>query len=87
VDPAIAAERMERLVGLVQRLGRKKNEALVGTVAEVLVERVSRQGSGEVMGRTRSHKPVNFLSETAPGDIVRVELVSATSTSFRGREA
>ncbi len=84
VDSAVAAGRMERLVEVVQRIGRRRNEALVGTVAEVLVERASRNDTGEVMGRTRGHKPVNFPSEAAPGDMVEVELTSATSTSFRG---
>ncbi len=39
------------------------------------------------MGRTRGHKPVNFSSAARPGDLVTVELLEATSTSFRGREA
>jgi tRNA-2-methylthio-N6-dimethylallyladenosine synthase len=82
-----ATSRMERLVEVVQRVGRQKNQALVGSVVEVLVERVSRQSDGEVMGRTRGHKPVHFRSEAAPGELVRVELLSASSTSFRGREA
>ena len=38
------------------------------------------------MGRTRGHKPVNFASTALPGDLVTVELVDATSTSFRGRQ-
>jgi tRNA-2-methylthio-N6-dimethylallyladenosine synthase len=79
-------ERMARLVDLVQRLGRERNQALVGKTVEVLVERVSRHAAGEVMGRTRGHKPVNFPSAAVPGDLVRVELLEATSTSFRGRE-
>jgi tRNA-2-methylthio-N6-dimethylallyladenosine synthase len=86
VDSVVATKRMERLVELVQRVGREKNERLVGTVAEVLVERKSRQDNGEVMGRTRTHKPVNFASDARPGDLVLVELVSASSTSFRGRQ-
>jgi tRNA-2-methylthio-N6-dimethylallyladenosine synthase len=86
VDPGVATARMQRLVEAVQRTGRQKNELLVGTVAEVLVERVSRHNTREVMGRTRAHKPVNFESDASPGDLVEVELVSATSTSFRGRQ-
>ena len=58
--PAVAEERMTRLVELVQRLGRERNQALVGQTVEVMVERASRQRAGEVMGRTRGHKPVNF---------------------------
>lgn len=86
LEPRVAQERMERLVALVQRLGRERNEALLGGTAEVLVERTSRHGGREVMGRTRSHKPVNFESDAAPGELVTVELVEATSTSFRGRQ-
>ena len=86
LDPQVARARMERLVDLVQRIGRERNEALVGTVAEVLVEKVSRHAEGEVMGRTRTHKPVNFPSRAEPGRLVMVELTEATSTSFRGRE-
>jgi tRNA-2-methylthio-N6-dimethylallyladenosine synthase len=87
LEAEVAQERMERLVSLVQRLGREQNEAMVGMTVGVMVERVSRQASGEVMGRTRGHKPVNFSSSAEPGSLVNVELLAATSTSFRGREA
>ncbi len=87
LPPAVAEERMTRLVDLVQRLGRERNQAMVGQTVEVMVERSSRHSSGEVMGRTRGHKPVNFASAASPGDLVRVTLLEATSTSFRGREA
>ena len=46
LDPKVARARMERLVDLVQTLGRKRNEALLGTVVEVMVERVSRHAAG-----------------------------------------
>jgi len=87
VAPDVAEQRMARLVELVQRLGRQRNQAMVGRTVEVMVERASRQHAGEVMGRTRGHKPVNFASRARPGDLVMVELLRATSTSFRGREA
>jgi tRNA-2-methylthio-N6-dimethylallyladenosine synthase len=86
VEPEVSRGRMARLVDLVQRLGRERNGELLGSVAEVMVERVSRQEGGQVMGRTRGHKPVNFPSAARPGDLVMVELEEATSTSLRGRE-
>ena len=96
VEPEVAQERMARLVELVQSLGRRHNESQVGRTVQVLVERASRQagvvadaalaGGLEVMGRTRGHKPVNFVSSAMPGDLVMVELLEATSTSFRGRQ-
>jgi len=84
--PEVAEQRMRRLVELIQRAGRERNEALVGRSVEVMVERASRHESGEIMGRTRGHKPVNFRSAAAPGDLVMVELLEATSTSFRGHQ-
>ena len=87
VDDAVAQERMHRLVAVVQRIAHEQNQALVGQTVEVMVERPSRQHPGEVMGRTRGHKPVNFSSAARPGDLVTVELLEATSTSFRGRLA
>ena len=96
IAPEVAQERMARLVELVQRLGKRRNQSLVGQTAEVLVERASKQsgelsvadadGTREVMGRTRAHKPVNFTSSARPGDLVTVKLVEGTSTSFRGRQ-
>jgi tRNA-2-methylthio-N6-dimethylallyladenosine synthase len=86
IDCAVAEERMHRLVTAVQRIARERNNALLGRTVEVMVERPSRQHPGEVMGRTRGHKPVNLVSGAQPGDLVQVELVEATSTSFRGRQ-
>ncbi len=82
----VAEQRLQRLVDLVQRVARERNQAWVGRTVEVLVERPSRQSPGEVMGRTRGYKPVNFVSKAPPGALVQVELLDATSTSFKGRE-
>jgi tRNA-2-methylthio-N6-dimethylallyladenosine synthase len=87
LPPSVARDRMTRLVEVVQRVARERNEAMLGQTVEVMVERASRHGAGEVMGRTRGYKPVNFPSGAAPGDLVKVVLLEATSTSFRGREA
>ena len=81
----VAERRMTRLVSLVQSLAKRSNEALVGRTVEVMVERPSRQKSGEVMGRTRGNRPVNFPAAAIPGELAMVELIEATSTSFRGR--
>jgi len=81
----VTERRMGRLVTVVQEAAKDRNQALLGRTVEVMVERPSRQRSGEVMGRTRGHKPVNFTSGAAPGELVMVELTEATSTSFRGR--
>jgi tRNA-2-methylthio-N6-dimethylallyladenosine synthase len=84
VDYVLAEDRMRRLVETVQRIARGRNQRMVGKTVEVMVERPSRQHPGEVMGRTRGNKPVNFVSSGQPGDLLMVELTEATSTSFRG---
>lgn len=84
--------RMAELVSLVQEIARKKNEALVGRDVEVLVEGGSRQGGGQLRGRTRGNKIVNFTVDVAgpgasAGELVTVTVESATSTTLKGRQA
>jgi tRNA-2-methylthio-N6-dimethylallyladenosine synthase len=52
--------RMRELVALTQEIALSKNRGLVGTLQEVMVEGESRQGGGQVRGRTRTNKIVNF---------------------------
>ena len=83
-----AEARVGRLVALLQDQGAHQNRESLGHVVEVLVEGVSRHDPGVAMGRTRTHKTVNILSEgapPAPGALVQVRLERCTSTSFQGR--
>jgi tRNA-2-methylthio-N6-dimethylallyladenosine synthase len=85
-----AEARMQRLVDLLQAQGRERNSRVLGTVAEVLVEGVSKYDPLHAMGRTRTHKIVNVEAghtPPPPGSLIRVLLESCTSTSFRGRLA
>ncbi|MGB4592947.1 MAG: tRNA (N6-isopentenyl adenosine(37)-C2)-methylthiotransferase MiaB [Coriobacteriia bacterium] len=59
VDPAVAQERFERLVEVVQASARAKNTALIGTLQEVLVEGGSKRDATVLTGRTRSNKVVH----------------------------
>ncbi len=77
---------MERLVEVVQRVGAARNAARVGRVEEVLVEGPSRTDPALLRGRTRRNTMVNFHGAAAPGDLVPVEIESATSTTLKGRE-
>ncbi len=52
--------RMEELIELVQRTADRINQGLVGRELEVLVEGPSRAGEGQLRGRTRNNKIVNF---------------------------
>ena len=55
VPDAVAAERLERLIGEVRRVARARNAGLVGTTHEILVEQRARRGTA-LQGRTRQHR-------------------------------
>jgi tRNA-2-methylthio-N6-dimethylallyladenosine synthase len=80
-------ERIERLVELVQRIAAERNAERIGRFEEVLVEGASRTDSSLLRGRTRRNTTVNFSGPARPGDLVRVEIEGATSTTLRGTQA
>jgi tRNA-2-methylthio-N6-dimethylallyladenosine synthase len=80
-------ERIERLVELVQRIAAVRNAERIGRFEEVLVEGASRTDSSLLRGRTRRNTTVNFSGSARPGDLVRVEIEGATSTTLRGTQA
>jgi tRNA-2-methylthio-N6-dimethylallyladenosine synthase len=87
VPEDVKRERIERLVDVVQRIARERNEERVGGVEEVLVEGPSRTDAQLLRGRTRRNTTVNFHGRAAPGDLVPVRIEDATSTTLRGTEA
>jgi tRNA-2-methylthio-N6-dimethylallyladenosine synthase len=80
-------DRIERLVDVVQRVARERNEERVGRVEEVLVEGPSRTDPALLRGRTRRNTTVNFSGSTQAGDLVAVRIDGATSTTLRGVQA
>jgi tRNA-2-methylthio-N6-dimethylallyladenosine synthase len=80
-------ERIERLVELVQRIAAERNAERIGRFEEVLVEGASRTDSSLLRGRTRRNTTVNFSGSARPGDLVRVGIEGATSTTLRGTQA
>ena len=84
VPHAVKRERMERLVELVQRRATERAQRFVGREMEVLVEGPSRTDPTRLRGRTRHNKTVNFDGVASPGDLVGVEITSATSMTLGG---
>jgi tRNA-2-methylthio-N6-dimethylallyladenosine synthase len=82
----VKKERMGRLVDLVQRRARERGERFVGRTMEVLVEGPSHTDPSRLRGRTRHNKTVNFDGTAEPGELVEVEIASATSTTLSGQE-
>src|SRR5215203_4971507 len=87
VSEDVKRERIERLVEVVQRVARRRNDARIGTSEQVLVEGPSRTDPMLLRGRTRRNTTVNFAGFAASGDLVDVLIDGATSTTLRGRQA
>lgn len=76
--------RLNVLNGHQQQWQRRRNEALVGCVFEVLVETLD--GGGRVSGRTPHFRIVHFDGpESLVGEIVPVEVTRAGANSLQGR--
>jgi tRNA-2-methylthio-N6-dimethylallyladenosine synthase len=80
----VKRERIERLIDAVQRCAARRNAERIGRLEEVLVEGPSRTDPSLLRGRTRRNTTVNFAGSAAPGELVRVRIDGATSTTLRG---
>jgi tRNA-2-methylthio-N6-dimethylallyladenosine synthase len=82
----VASARLERLIEVQRDIQRGVNEAEVGTVREVLVERDARS-AGDVLGRTEQNKVVAFAGNSdLIGEYVDVRLTGTTGATFMGRQ-
>ena len=78
-------ERLRILQSVQERHTLEKSRCMEGRVEEVLVEGVSKNDDGDLTGRTRNNKIVNFASGTDRiGKTVRVKIVQAHMHSLRG---
>jgi tRNA-2-methylthio-N6-dimethylallyladenosine synthase len=87
VPEDVKRERIERLIGVVQRVAAARNVQRIGGVEEVLVESPSRTDPALLRGRTRRNTTVNFAGTAGPGELVPVRIDEATSTTLRGVQA
>jgi tRNA-2-methylthio-N6-dimethylallyladenosine synthase len=84
-------EKSRRLAILMEKqreIQRVRNEKLVGSVFEVMVEGKSRR-EGQWSGHTSSNKVMNFTSreQESLGDYVQVKVIGATPNSLVGERA
>ncbi len=86
IPDEVKRDRIERLVDVVQRLAAERNDARVGLTEEVLVEGPSRTDGALLRGRTRRNTTVNFDGAAEPGELVRVQITGASSTTLRGTQ-
>jgi tRNA-2-methylthio-N6-dimethylallyladenosine synthase len=83
----LKVDRLERLVEVVQRRAHERAQRFVGRSVEVLVEGASRTDPERLRGRSRHNKVVNFTGLGSAGDLVQVEITSATSQTLAGTES
>lgn len=87
VEPAVAAERFERLRVVVERSALAKHEARVGRLEEVLVEGPSKKNPSVLSGRTRQNKLVHFTppQPVRAGAYATVEITRAAPHHLIGQ--
>ena len=87
IDPAVVADRFDRLKIVVERTALAKHRARIGCVEEVLVEGASRRDPELTTGRTRQNKLLHFAAPRSlrPGSYALVEVTEAGGHSLRGR--
>lgn len=86
ISHPVKKERMALLIEAVQRRAKERAQRFVGRNIEVLVEGPSRNDPTRLRGRSRHSKAVNFEGTTKPGQLVEVEISSATSQTLTGTE-
>jgi tRNA-2-methylthio-N6-dimethylallyladenosine synthase len=86
VPDAVKADRNRRLLEVVARVTGARSAHLAGRTMEVLVDGVARRNPGELAGRTRCNRVVNFDGQgrVAVGDIVHARVTDALPHSLRG---
>ncbi len=83
---AVKHQRLERLQAAINANAKAINEAMVGTVQRVLVEKPSTKNPHELAGRTENMRYVNFPGDTRMiGRFVDVLITDAMTNSLRGR--
>jgi tRNA-2-methylthio-N6-dimethylallyladenosine synthase len=85
-DP-VKEERNQILLRLLEKNSRRRNQALVGTMQEVLVEGPDKKGL-RYTGRTRGNRTVHFeATERLIGKLVPVHIARATTSALYGEPA
>jgi tRNA-2-methylthio-N6-dimethylallyladenosine synthase len=89
VPDEVKARRNTELLEVASRVAADRSRRLEGRTLPVLVDGASRKDAGEVSGRTRCNRVVNFDAEGRQlfGRVVPVHITQALPHSLRGRMA
>lgn len=75
IDEEIKSRRLSEILKLQDSITLKKNNELIGTLQEVLVEKQTE--TGQSIGRTRTNKIVNFNAVFPLGSIIKARIIKA----------
>jgi tRNA-2-methylthio-N6-dimethylallyladenosine synthase len=86
IEDGVKARRHARLLEVVGRVTAARSARLRGRALEVLVDGYARKGGGDLSGRTRCNRVVNFDGDgrAAVGDVVHVRVTEVLPHSLRG---
>jgi len=86
IDNPELERRNQELLKLLEAQSLKSNQKQVGKKLEVLIEGPARRGEGQLMGRTRCFRKVNFKADFSHiGQIKEVKIEKAFTTSLTGQ--
>ncbi|MBS3913230.1 MAG: tRNA (N6-isopentenyl adenosine(37)-C2)-methylthiotransferase MiaB [Bacteroidetes bacterium] len=86
VEESIKGRRLAEIIALQNRISKEKNERLIGAEVVVLVECESKRSAMEWKGRTDENTVCVFPKENYhEGDLVRVLVESASTTTVKGK--
>ena len=87
IDPAVASERIERLIAVQEGITGEILAGMRGSVAQVLVEGASRRSAKQLTGKSGRNINVNFAGNEADiGKIIPVRITGAGSNTLRGEK-
>ena len=85
IPKEVKEERNQILLSILEKASLKRNQNLIGTTQEILVEGPARKGENMFVGRNRGFRKVVFSgSERLIGELVRVKIEEASVTTVRG---
>jgi len=85
VPEDVKVRRLNDIINHQQAISLRRNQALVGTTVEILVERESAKSDDEWMGRTDTNKITVFPKENALiGEIVKIKIHNCNSATLFG---
>jgi tRNA-2-methylthio-N6-dimethylallyladenosine synthase len=82
-------ERLQMLMDKQNPISLAKNEQLIGTIQEVMIEGISKNRQDMFAGRTDGNKIVVFpiITGLKPGDLVKIKIESAKTWNLAGKQS